>query len=250
MKYYNGQTTKKVTIVKGSVFNPTDTVKLTAYQSAANDSVIGLQLVSNNVNTNVPGTYNVKFSATNSNGLSSTVTVPVEVVDGYYNDSISYVAGYGVNTWRTAGTTDATWTGNRLLHGTAVRTWDSKVVNGTSYTRVTLDTDRVNGKEVTDQATAQGVNRWVQSSYLASNKGTTNPSTPAGETAVKGVATVVYSGKGKVALRDGNDKVTGKQYVANGSKWKVFAKKTVNGQVLYRLGSQSQWIRAGYVTVK
>lgn len=229
----NGQTSKGyVTITKGAAFDPTDGINATAYASAGNDSTkVKFTAVSNNVNTQVPGFYTVQLSATNSNGKSATVTVRVKVLDTEYNlDTINYVPGYGVNVWALAGNSFARFTGVRTLHGTSVKTWDKTTVNGVEYTRIGAKND----------------NTWVQSRYLASKAGQATT----GETALSAKATVVYHGKGGVALRDANGKITGKQYVKNNTSWKVFAKKTVNGKTMYRLGSQSQWILAQYVTVK
>ena len=237
----NGQTSKGyVTITKGAAFDPTDTIHATAFASAGNGTQVKFTAVSNNVNTQVPGFYTVQLSATNSNGKTATVNVRVKVLDTAYSlDNINYVPGYGVNEWALAGNSFARFTGLRKLHGTQVRAWDKTTVNGVEYTRVTGDT-------VSKPEDAKKLNTWVQSRYLASNAAHTND----GETKVSGVATVHYNGKGGVALRDAKGHVTYKQYVKNGSQWKVFAKKTVNGKTLYRLGSQSQWILAQYVTVK
>lgn len=228
----NGQTSKGyVTITKGAAFDPTDTIHATAFASAGNGTQVKFTAVSNNVNTQVPGFYTVQLSATNSNGKSATVTVRVKVLDTEYNlDTINYVPGYGVNVWALAGNSFARFTGVRTLHGTSVKTWDKTTVNGVEYTRIGAKND----------------NTWVQSRYLASKAGQATT----GETALSAKATVVYHGKGGVALRDANGKITGKQYVKNNTSWKVFAKKTVNGKTMYRLGSQSQWILAQYVTVK
>lgn len=239
----DGQTTAGfVEIKKGEVFNPTENVNtIKAFASTTNDAQIRLVNVSNNVNSNVPGTYTATFAATNSNNKTATVTVRVRVLSTEYGvDTIKYVPGYGVNVWAVAGSDYARFTGNRELHGASVRTWDKTTVNGVEYTRVTTD------NTVSKPEDAKKLNTWVQSRYLASNAAHTND----GETKISGVATVHYNGKGGVALRDAKGHVTYKQYVKNGSQWKVFAKKTVNGKTLYRLGSQSQWILAQYVTVK
>ena len=53
----------------------------------------------------------------------------------------------------------------------------------------------------------------------------------------------------KIALVDGNGNYTG-QYLPTNTKWKVFAKKTINGQTYYRLGTDQQWIPASFLQVK
>ena len=53
----------------------------------------------------------------------------------------------------------------------------------------------------------------------------------------------------KIALVDGNGNYTG-QYLPTNTKWKVFAKKIINGQTYYRLGTDQQWIPANFLQVK
>ncbi|MCR1894127.1 SEC10/PgrA surface exclusion domain-containing protein [Lactobacillus rodentium] len=53
----------------------------------------------------------------------------------------------------------------------------------------------------------------------------------------------------KIALVDGNGNYTG-QYLPTNTKWKVFAKKTINDQTYYRLGTDQQWIPASFLQVK
>lgn len=53
----------------------------------------------------------------------------------------------------------------------------------------------------------------------------------------------------KIALVDGNGNYTG-QYLPTNTKWKVFAKKIINGQTYYRLGTDQQWIPATFLQVK
>lgn len=49
-----------------------------------------------------------------------------------------------------------------------------------------------------------------------------------------------------VAMMDANGKYTGK-FLKQGLNWKVFAKKTINGRVCYRLGTQAQWVPARFL---
>lgn len=51
----------------------------------------------------------------------------------------------------------------------------------------------------------------------------------------------------EVELVDGQGKATGK-YIPTNSNWKVLAKKTINGQTYYRLGTDKQWINAKFVS--
>ncbi|KRL63594.1 putative mucin/carbohydrate-binding domain-containing protein [Lactobacillus psittaci] len=53
----------------------------------------------------------------------------------------------------------------------------------------------------------------------------------------------------KIALLDGNGHYTG-QYIPTNSSWKIFAKKVIKGRLMYRLGTQSQWVPADYLRLK
>jgi hypothetical protein len=88
----------------------------------------------------------------------------------------------------------------------------------------------------------------LDGSWKNNNTNTNKPSTSS-EEKVSGVATVTYKGRGGVNLLNAEGKYQN-QYVKKGSAWKVFAKKTINGETMYRLGTQSQWIPAKYVSVK
>lgn len=53
----------------------------------------------------------------------------------------------------------------------------------------------------------------------------------------------------KIALLDGNGHYTG-QYISTNSSWKIFAKKVIKGRLMYRLGTQGQWVPADYLRLK
>lgn len=85
----------------------------------------------------------------------------------------------------------------------------------------------------------------------------TKPVTPsATETPVAEAAEVAFSGVAKtfvkghpnyaVAMMDANGVYTGK-FLKQGSRFKVFGKKTIKGRVCYRLGTQSQWVPAEFL---
>lgn len=69
--------------------------------------------------------------------------------------------------------------------------------------------------------------------------------THAADTTNQGILSVKYNGKGGVALLDSNGRYQN-QYVYNGSRWRYFAKATINGREMYRLGTDRQWIPADY----
>lgn len=93
----------------------------------------------------------------------------------------------------------------------------------------------------------------VHKTALVSTK-TVKPS--ATETPVAEAAEVAFSGVAKtfvkghpnyaVAMMDANGVYTGK-FLKQGSRFKVFGKKTIKGRVCYRLGTQSQWVPAEFL---
>ncbi|MFC2694634.1 MAG: SEC10/PgrA surface exclusion domain-containing protein [Lactobacillus sp.] len=67
------------------------------------------------------------------------------------------------------------------------------------------------------------------------------------EQPLNGVVQVNYAGRGSVRLKDGSGHFVN-QYVKKNSRWHVFAKKTVNGVTMYRLGNDRQWLPAMYAS--
>lgn len=93
----------------------------------------------------------------------------------------------------------------------------------------------------------------VHKTALVSTKTVTPSST---ETPVAEATEVAFSGVAKtfvkghpnyaVAMMDANGVYTGK-FLKQGSRFKVFGKKTIKGRVCYRLGTQSQWVPAEFL---
>lgn len=63
-----------------------------------------------------------------------------------------------------------------------------------------------------------------------------------------GVATINYQGSGNVRLVNSQGNYTS-QYLPKNSNWKVWEKADINHEPMYRVGNQSQWVPAKYVTV-
>lgn len=63
-----------------------------------------------------------------------------------------------------------------------------------------------------------------------------------------GVATLNYQGAGNVRLVNSQGNYTS-QYLPKNSTWKVWEKADINHEPMYRVGNQSQWVPAKYVTV-
>ena len=109
-----------------------------------------------------------------------------------------------------------------------------KTINGKVYYRLGTD------------------NQWVVADAVSSitPKVETNATTSETPLSTVGYLPVVKNHPTwKIALVDGDGHYTG-QYLAPNTNWKVFAKKTINGQTYYRLGSEDQWIPATYFQLK
>ena len=63
-----------------------------------------------------------------------------------------------------------------------------------------------------------------------------------------GVATINYQGSGNVRLVNSRGNYTS-QYLPKNSNWKVWEKADINHESMYRVGNQSQWVPAKYVSV-
>lgn len=63
-----------------------------------------------------------------------------------------------------------------------------------------------------------------------------------------GVATINYQGSGNVRLVNSQGNYTS-QYLPKKSNWKVWEKADINHEPMYRVGNQSQWVPAKYVSV-
>ena len=63
-----------------------------------------------------------------------------------------------------------------------------------------------------------------------------------------GTATIKYQGAGNVRLVNSQGNYTS-QYLPKNSTWKVWEKADINHEPMYRVGNQSQWVPAKYVSV-
>lgn len=139
--------------------------------------------------------------------------------------TVNYVPGYGVNVWALSNE-KAIFTQMRINDGVKVNIFDTKVINGVSYSRI---------KDANSDL-------WIQTQYLSDQNSTS-------EKPFKGILKVVYDGKGKVKLTDSKGRYQDDAkytFVANASRYKVFGMKTINGKIYYRLGTQLQWIPSNY----
>ncbi|WP_297817680.1 C39 family peptidase [uncultured Lactobacillus sp.] len=95
-----------------------------------------------------------------------------------------------------------------------------------------------------------GTNQWVDGKAVAVNQATNYSQASSKIQTYNSVGTITYNGRGKVAVwsnYDHSKKLTG-QYLANGTKWKVFKKASdENGLNWYNLGA-NQWVTEKYLT--
>ncbi|WP_051237962.1 SLAP domain-containing protein, partial [Lactobacillus psittaci] len=214
---------KTVYVKLGSDFNLTKDI--TAVFSSKNNATLEQVTVdkgNTNVDTSKPGMYKATVKATNVDGYTTTWTynVVVKNADGEFQGTIHYVPGYGVNVWSILPSDQVAFTGSRIAHGTQVTVYGDQTINGVKYYAINKDKTQ-----------------WVQAGYIdGASSNTDTKKSDNGEEAVSGVATVRYNGKGGVKLLNSEGKYQD-QVVNNGSRWKVFAKKTINGRVMYRLGT-------------
>ncbi|WP_297816363.1 SLAP domain-containing protein [uncultured Lactobacillus sp.] len=224
-------------VAQNASFNAADLLKaFNVTYSKENGAVLtSASVLSNNVNTAVPGKYAVVLAATNPAGVTNKVTVTVNVVsNGQTTRTVNYVKGYSVFAWNINGNR-ATISSTKFEAGSTVNTEGAPVtVGGVQYYKLA------------------GTNEYIQAQYVdGSWKPATKPShnNASNEEKVSGVATVVYHGRGGVKLLNGKGEYQ-TQVVKNGSSWKVFAKKTINGKTYYRIGNDNQWIPAQYVNFR
>lgn len=133
-----------------------------------------------------------------------------------------------------------------VANGTGWRYFAEATINGRKMYRlgsqkqwIPAEFTNLNGKSASENKPA------------AVNKPQTSQTStaPSDEKSVSGVLHVVYKGLGGVALLDSQGNYQN-QYLTNGTGWRYFAKATINGRTMYRLGSQKQWIPAEFTDVK
>lgn len=89
--------------------------------------------------------------------------------------------------------------------------------------------------------------QWLPAQYaeISGQQSSSNASVATNRSAANGVLRVSFNGKGSVRLVNSAGHFVD-QYVSRDSQWRVFEKATINGQTMYRIGSESQWIPAQY----
>lgn len=144
---------------------------------------------------------------------------------------VNYVPGYGVRLFDDQGTAQA----QLLQDGSHVKVSAKKTIDGQVYYKLGND------------------KQWIQAKYVKFVTDWKMPTkttvTPNQETKVDGELQVNYVPNYSVCLHDQYDKAM-KQLVNDGTHWRFFAKKTIDGKVYYRIGNQNQWILAKYIIVQ
>jgi hypothetical protein len=130
-------------------------------------------------------------------------------------------------TWKVATLNDnGVYTDNYVDQNTAITVMQSKTVNGELLYKI-------------------ADNQWIPAKYTAKQASAN------AEEAASGVATlneVPGHPTWKINMLDASGHYTN-VYLNPNTAWKVFGKKTINGEVCYRLGSQSQWVPAKYLSL-
>ena len=144
---------------------------------------------------------------------------------------VNYVPGYGVRLFDDQGTAQA----QLLQDGSHVKVSAKKTIDGQVYYKLGND------------------KQWIQAKYVKFVTDWKMPTkttvTPNQETKVDGELQVNYVPNYSVCLHDQYGKAM-KQLVKDGTHWRFFAKKTIDGKVYYRIGNQNQWILAKYIIVQ
>lgn len=162
-----------------------------------------------------------------------TPTTPVTPSDNNNNTNNNtqaqtlYVSYSEHPTWKVATLNDnGVYTDNYVDQNTAITVMQSKTVNGELLYKI-------------------ADNQWIPAKYTAKQASAN------AEEAASGVATlneVPGHPTWKINMLDASGHYTN-VYLNPNTAWKVFGKKTINGEVCYRLGSQSQWVPAKYLSL-
>ncbi|MDK7325447.1 C40 family peptidase [Lactobacillus mulieris] len=83
--------------------------------------------------------------------------------------------------------------------------------------------------------------QWIPAEFVTIDKDADLPN----YSRTTGILYVNYQGLGGVNLLDSQGNYQN-QYVTNGSSWRYFAKATINGREMYKLGGDKQWIPAEF----
>ena len=243
--------TPLVTIKAGSTFRPTDYFKAAINSEHALGSDKGaiwtndFTVENNSVDTSKEGLYHVTVSAKNNAGKETKVTLPVAVL-GNLDTKVAKIVntpGYPVTVYNILDneTVKAENNYKNLYNGASVLTYETKTIDGKSYTRI----DTING--TTGKADGQP-NLWVESDKLSNYKPATEESV---STRIM-YKSAIYNGK----MENTHQTIKGYDYedlVADkdGSP-KLFDVKDSKGNInhMYKIANKDEYVRARNVKGK
>ena len=192
---------------------------------------------SNNVDASKEGLYHVTVSARNNDGKTTKVTVPVVVVGNADTKiaTIKNTPGYPVTVYNILDGSTVKSANNYdfLYNGYPVKTFETKTVDGKSYTRI-QDTEATH-------ALFNDNNAWVESDKLSNYK----PDTEESKSTRIMYKSAVYNKK----MENTHETISGYDYkdlvVDKDGNLKEF---NLNGNKMYKIANKDQYVRVRNVT--
>lgn len=126
-----------------------------------------------------------------------------------------------------------------VKNGKKYKVWEKAYINDELMYRIGTDKQWIPAKYTDWKAAKLGQNVAVASKATNAAYNREN---------YVGVATINYQGSGNVRLVNSQGNYTS-QYLPKNSTWKVWEKADINHEPMYRVGNQSQWVPAKYVSV-
>lgn len=126
-----------------------------------------------------------------------------------------------------------------VKNGKKYKVWEKAYINDELMYRIGTDKQWIPAKYTDWKDAKLGQNVAVTSKVTNSANNREN---------YVGTATINYQGAGNVRLVNSQGSYTS-QYLPKNSTWKVWEKADINHEPMYRVGNQSQWVPAKYVSV-
>ena len=230
--------TPLVTIKAGSTFRPTDYFKAAINSEHALGSDKGaiwtndFTVENNSVDTSKEGLYHVTVSAKNNAGKETKVTLPVAVL-GNLDTKVAKIVntpGYPVTVYNILDNETVKGDNNYvfLYNGDAVKTFETKTIDGKSYTRI-------------QAMNSNASNEWVESDKLDNYK----PATEESKSTRIMYKSAVYNKK----MENTHETIYGYDYkdlvVDKDGNLKEF---NLNGNKMYKIANKDQYVRVRNVT--
>lgn len=211
--------------------DPTNSAKITEYTNskvAAKTTADALASAESALKSDVQGVINTTTPVTPTTPVVPTTPSDNNPTTNNNTQAQTLYVSYSEHpTLKVATLNDnGVYTDNYVAQNTPITVMQSKTVNGELLYKI-------------------ADNQWILAKYTAKQA---NAST---EEAVSGLATlneVPGHPSWKINMLDASGHYTNVYLNAN-TAWKVFGKKTINGEVCYRLSSQSQWVPTNYLSL-